>query len=211
MNAQRPRPRLYLFTPQLDDTASFAAALDPVLAAGDVAAVLLRLSDAGERILIERTKAVEAVVQRRDIALLLDGRTEIVARAGADGAHLCGIEALHSAIPMLKPDRIAGAGGLLSRHDAMLAGEAGVDYVMFGEPDGRGNRPSLQDAQDRLVWWAELFQAPCVGYAAAADEIGPLAQTGADFVGLGEWIWTRPGGAAAAIAQASQELAGVAV
>jgi thiamine-phosphate pyrophosphorylase len=44
MNAQRPRPRLYLVTPSLDDTAAFAPALDAALAAGDVAAVLLRLA-----------------------------------------------------------------------------------------------------------------------------------------------------------------------
>ena len=62
-------------------------------------------------------------MQRRDIALLLDGRSEMVGRAGADGAHITGIEAFAAALSTLKPDRIAGAGGLRSRHDAMLAGE----------------------------------------------------------------------------------------
>ena len=144
MKPQRPRPRLYLVTPALDDTAAFARDLDAVLAAADIAAVLLRLADADERALVNRAKTVAAVVQRRDIALLLDGRVEIVGRAGADGAHLSGIEAFTAALPSLKPDRIAGAGGLRSRHDAMLAGEAGADYVMFGEPDRRGNRPPLR-------------------------------------------------------------------
>ncbi len=83
MNAQRPRSRLYLFTPQLDDTTSFAGVLDAALAAGDVAAVLLRLGDADERTLINRVKSIGAIVQRRDIALLLDGRPDIVGRAGA--------------------------------------------------------------------------------------------------------------------------------
>ena len=36
----------------------------------------------------------------------------IAARAGADGAHLTGIEAFAAALALLKPDRIAGAGGL---------------------------------------------------------------------------------------------------
>ena len=96
---------------------------------------------ADERTLTNRAKAVATAVQRRDVALLLDGHPELAARAGADGAHLTGIEALTSAIPTLKPDRIAGAGGLRSRHDAMLAGEAGADYVMFGDPDQQ-RRPS---------------------------------------------------------------------
>jgi thiamine-phosphate pyrophosphorylase len=176
------------------------------LAAGDVAAVLLRLSDADERTLVNRIKAISGVIQRRDVALLIDGRPEIVARAGADGAHLQGIEAFRTALGALKPDRIAGVGGLRSRDDAMLAGEEGADYVMFGEPDRRGGRPPLDAIEERLTWWAELFQPPCIGYAAAADEIIVLGQTGADFVALGEWIWTQPGGAAAAVAAAAEIL-----
>lgn len=212
MNAQRPRSRLYVFTPQLDDTTSFATALDAALTAGDVAAVLLRLSDADERTLINRVKSIGAIVHRRDIALILDGRPGIVGRTGADGAHLTGIEALRGALDALKPDRIAGAGGLRSRHDAMLAGEANPDYVMFGEPDrdSQGRRPQFPTTMERVEWWAELFQLPCIGYAAAADEIRPLAKAGADFVALGEWIWQEPGGAKAAVAAAAGDIAAAA-
>ncbi|HXX52821.1 MAG TPA: thiamine phosphate synthase [Xanthobacteraceae bacterium] len=198
------RQRLYLVTPTLDDTAAFAGELESVLGAADVAAVLLKLADSGERTLIERAKAVAAVVQRRDAALILDGRAEIVARAGADGAHLTGIQTFAAAVAMLKPDRIAGAGGLRSRHDAMLAGETGADYVMFGDPDRNGRRPDLDALQERLTWWTELFEIPCVAYAASKDEVEPLAKTGADFIALGEWIWRAPNGAADAVAAAAK-------
>ena len=203
-------PRLYLMTPELAETEPFAAGLASALSAGDVAAVLLRLDDGDERTLIDRAKAVAAMVQSRDIALLLDGRPELVARAGADGAHLTGIEALRAALPLLKPGRIAGVGGLRSRHDAMLAGDTEADYVMFGEPDRRferAGRPPLAAVQERLQWWAELFQPPCIGYAADRDEIRPIAQAGAEFVALGDWIWTEPGGAEEAVARASAALA----
>ena len=125
MNA--PRQRLYLITPLVDDAASFAAELERTLGSGDVAAVLLRLAQGGERSLIERVKTIGAAVQSRDIALLVDGHPEIVARAGADGSHLTGITAFAASLATLKPDRIAGAGGLRSRHDAMLAGETGAE------------------------------------------------------------------------------------
>ncbi len=216
MNPQRVVPRLYLVTPVLEDTSPFVSTLDAALDAGDVAAVLLRLADADERSLTNRAKAVAAAVQRRDIALLLDGRSEIVGRAGADGAHITGIEAFAAALSTLKPDRIAGAGGLRSRHDAMLAGETGADYVMFGDPAPYppplrrrvgGHRPSFDTIEERLKWWADLVEIPCVGYAANADEVRPLAQAGADFVALGDWIWTHPEGAAAAVAAAAGALA----
>ena len=220
----RPATRLYLVTPLLHDTAAFARELEAVLAAGDVAAVLLRLADTDERSLVNRAKAVAPAVQSRDIALLIDGRAEIVGRAGADGAHLTGMTAFEAAVGALKPDRIAGVGGLLSRHDAMLAGESGADYVMFGDPAPgadpepgaaagslpprqHGRRPPFADVLERVAWWAELFQPPCIGYAEAEDEIGPLAQAGADFIALGDWIWRHPRDASAAVAAATQRLA----
>ena len=46
-------------------------------------------------------------------------------------------------LPGLKPDHIAGCGGLAARATmSMRAGELGADYVLFGEPDA-GRRPSL--------------------------------------------------------------------
>ena len=70
MSPQRPRQRLYLITPQLGDTASFARDIGAALEAGDIAAVLLRLEPADERTLVDRAKAIAAVAQRRDIALI---------------------------------------------------------------------------------------------------------------------------------------------
>jgi thiamine-phosphate pyrophosphorylase len=205
--AQRPRQRLYLVSPRLDDAAAFGRAVEAALGAADIAAVLLRLGDGDERTLVNRAKTIAAIVQRRDVALLIDGHPEIAVRAGADGAHLSGIEAFAAAVGALKPDRIAGAGGMRSRHDAMLAAETGADYVMFGEPDRRGQRPPLEEIEDRLEWWADLIEVPCVGYAGSLGEVEALARTGADFVALGEWIWTEPQGAAAVLAAAAQLLA----
>jgi len=206
MKPQRPRQRLNLATPALDDTALFARELDAALATADIAAVLIRLADADERTLINRAKAITAVVQQRDVAALLDGRPELVGRVGADGAHITGIEPFAVALASLKPDRIAGAGGLRSRHDAMLAAEAGADYVMFGEPDRKGGRLPFETVLERLTWWAELFEIPCIGYAASLDEVGPLARTGTDFVALGAWIWSVPQSAIATIASAAGAL-----
>ena len=159
----RLSPRLCLFTPALGEPAAFADKLAAVLDVGEVAAILLRLQDTDERTLVNRAKAVATIAQRRGVALLLDGRAEIAARADADGAHLSGIEALTAAIGALKPQRIAGAGGLKSRHDAMLAAEGGADYVMFGEPDRHGHHPPPEAAIERIGWWAEVFEVPCVG------------------------------------------------
>ena len=204
----RPPPRLYLVTPELDDTASFVRELDAVLTSADIAAVLLRLADADERTLINRAKTVGlSRSSSRDVALLLDGRVETRRPRRRRRRASTGIEAFTAALPSLKPDRIAGAGGLRSRHDAMLAGEFAADDALFGEPDRRGNRPQLGAVEDRVKWWADLVEVPCIGYAGEAGEVAVLAQAGADFVALGDWIWTHPQGAAAAVTMAASALA----
>src|SRR5215217_7930823 len=144
----RPAPRLYLVAPRVNDPADLAQKFDRILGTADVAAVLLRLPQDGERALIDYAKIIVPAVQAKGVALLLDGHAELVARAGADGAHLTGIEALIEALDTLKPQWIAGAGGLHTRHDAMRAGERGADYVMFGEPAAR--RPPFAASSSAL-------------------------------------------------------------
>jgi thiamine-phosphate pyrophosphorylase len=180
--------------------------LADAMASTDVAAVLVRLADGDERSLINLVKEIAPAVQRRDVALILADRDDIVARSGADGAHLRNVEALKEAVSRLKPKNIAGAGGLYTRHEAMEAGEAGADYVMFGEPDAAGHRPSFDAVVDRVEWWAEVFEVPCVAYAAQLEEIPALAGAGADFVAVGEAVFDDPRGVRAALAEAVTRL-----
>lgn len=202
----RPAPRLYLATPEVDDPSQLAASLPGLLAAADVAAVLVQLKPTDQRTMIGRVKALVPAVQDAGAALLIDGHVELVARAGADGAHLSGIAALEEALPSLKPDRIAGVGGLATRHDSMAAGETGADYVLFGEPDAQGERPSAEAIAERLQWWDELFEPPCVGFAGSLDEAAEFAAAGADFVLVGDFIWADPRGAKAALIEASETI-----
>jgi len=202
----RPAPRLYLATPELDDPSQLAASLPGLLAGADVAAVLLRLRETDQKTMISRIKALASAVQDSGAALLLDGHVELVARAGADGAHLNGIAAMEDAMPSLKPDRIAGVGGLATRHDSMAAGEAGADYVLFGEPDAKGQRPSVEAIAERLQWWEELFEPPCVGFAVSRDEAIEFAAAGADFILVGDFIWADPRGAKAALDDVEQAI-----
>jgi thiamine-phosphate pyrophosphorylase len=202
----RPVPRLYLATPDVDDPSSLLASLPGLLADADVAAVLLRLKPTDQRTMITRIKALAPIIQQRGAAVLLEDHVELVARAGADGAHLTGIAAMEEALPSLKPDRIAGVGGLTTRHDSMAAGEAGADYVLFGEPDAAGQRPSVEAIAERLEWWAELFEPPCVGFATSREEAHEFAAAGADFILVGDLIWADPRGAAAALKDVEQTI-----
>jgi thiamine-phosphate pyrophosphorylase len=195
---ERLGPRLYIVTPPISDARGFAASLEAVLDAGDVAALLLRSTVADEA-LIRHVATIAPLAHRVGTALLIEAMPELAARTAADGAHVDGVGGLSAALKVLKPDRIVGAGGLRTRHDAMVAGEKGADYVMFGEPDATGRRPSLEAVCERVAWWAELFEPPCVGFAAGLDEVSQLAEAGADFVAVGDLVWQDADGPAAGL------------
>jgi len=182
-------PRLYLVTAPVGGPGTVADGLVAALQATDVAAVLLRLAEGDDAVLAERIAGLRNLIQSSGAALLLDGHPGLVAPTQADGAHLTGIEAFSAAASSLKPARIAGCGGLKTRHDAMLAGESGADYVMFGEPDTQGHRPGIDAVRERVNWWAEVFEVPCVAFAGGLDELEALVRDGADFVAIDETLW----------------------
>ena len=90
----------------------------------------------------------------------------------------------------------------------MLAAEAGADYVMFGEPDAAGHRPAFAAIEERLAWWAEICEVPCVGFAASTDEVVRLGSAGADFVAVGDLVWADARGPRLAVAEAARCLRG---
>ena len=122
--------------------------------------------------------------------------------------HLVG-PALADAISSCRPDRIVGAGGLRSRDDAMEAGEQDADYVMFGEPARDGWSPPAEQVLERAGWWTEIFNVPCVAYAATLADVAALAQTRVDFIALRDAVWNDPRGPAAAVRDAQAAIAAV--
>src|SRR5271157_1873487 len=187
-----PTCSLYLMTPPLAaaDTSAFAKTFAEVVAATPVASALVRLAPGAEG----EAKAIVAPLVKAavaaDCALILESDARLAARLGADGVHVTGAgEALKEALESLKPERIVGAGGLRMRDEAMTAGERGADYVMFGEPRGGAPAMALELLLERVGWWAEIFETPCVAYAESIEAARRLAAAGADFVALDAAIW----------------------
>jgi thiamine-phosphate pyrophosphorylase len=199
-------PRLYLITPPIADAASFAAAFEAALDAADFACVLLRTARLEPGAAKKIVQALAPLAQKRGAACLVED-AQIAMRADADGVHMVGLgDRLEAAIDSLRPDKVVGAGGITSRDDAMTAGEADVDYLMFGGPE---EAFSFDQILERVTWWAEIFTLPCVAYAHKLEEIAEFAHAGADFVAICEAVWADPRGAAAAAGEAASMLAAI--
>ena len=199
--------RLHLVLPAPAVAPDLLVPLAAAMSAGDVASVLLPSIDVSDRAGKDLTRAVAALVQDRGAAFLVED-PRVAARLGADGVHLRRTDSeLSDAIDSLKPERIVGVGGPLSRDEAMRAGELGADYLMFGElPDGTVS-PDRAATLEQVGWWAEIFNIPCIGFAAELDDVEDLAAAGAEFIALADAVWRDPRGPAAAIEDASAGIA----
>lgn len=197
----------YLVSLPVEGDAAFGERLMRAVAALSPASVLLDVPLADERAQINLIKAWTPALQEAGIAVLVNTSAQVAIRSGADGVHVGSVPLVGPMREAMKTDRIVGAGGLTSRHDAMDAGEAGADYVMFGEPRPDGSQMTLSALAERAAWWAEVFETPCVAYANAPVAVEPLALTRAEFVALGPWCFADPGAAAFAVAAARASLA----
>jgi thiamine-phosphate pyrophosphorylase len=210
-----PRCSLYLVTPLLSaaEADAFGKRFAEALEAAPVACALVRFAPGSE----VHAKAIVGPLLRSardaDCALLIERDTRLAPRLGADGVHVAGSGPdLVEAVKSLKPERIVGAGRLRTRDEAMSAGEMGADYVMFGEPHEGAQTvglASLVSLTERVVWWAEIFETPCVAYAEALEAAQALAEAGADFVALGDAVWNGSSSPAAAVREAYGRIAGV--
>ena len=192
-------PRLLLVSPAFDREDA-AAQLEAALAAAgdaDIAALLLRGGSLADDAFAKRLAAPLAAAQRQGIAVLLEDRPALLAASGADGLHLT----LSEKGPKLKDLRarlgdgvILGAGCGASRHLAMTAGEAGADYIGFGDVGGLPADPEI------LAWWQAVMTPPQVAFGADdLAEVARLAAAGADFVAASPALWAAGDDPAAAL------------
>ncbi len=203
-NAQAPElfpARLMLATPPRFDPKALAGSLEAAMGEADVACLIIDLdAEAAPEDWEATLTALLPVAQRRECAVLTSDRFDLIATYGTDGVHSAGgLATLEADLERFKPQLIVGAGELRSRHDAMEAGEAGADYVLFGRWRVGGSDPDW--VASRVDWWATLFEVPCVGVAVGADPVQPLAESGADFIMPDLAFWDGDVAAAASAAQ----------
>ena len=186
--------RLVLVTPRDADPKIFPALLAEALGGGGVAAIIIAGAAGNET---EKLAAILVeVAQGAGAAALVADDTRLAGHAGADGVHIgTGFDDLRRAAASFRPKRIVGAGGLTSRHDAMQAGEIGVDYLFFGRLHGDTHDSPHPKALDLAEWWTEITEVPAVIMAGRSiDSVRDAAATGAEFVALHDAVWSHAGG-----------------
>lgn len=193
--------QLYLITPPRID-AKFPETLAEALASGDVAALQIRLKDHEPDEIRRLAPPLIALAQAHGVAAILNDDAALALELGCDGVHLGqGDGSVKEVRALLGKDRTIGVTCHDSRHLAMLAGEAGADYVAFGAFFPTTTKDVSHQADiDLIKWWVEVFELPCVAIGGiTVENAGPLIEARADFLAVSAGVWQHPEGAAAAV------------
>ncbi len=202
--------RLYLITPPRIEPEGFAETLKAALGAGDVACVQLRLkledgeTSADADTVCRAADLLMPIAQAHDAAFLINDDAGLAAKLGADGVHVGQNDTPYEeARRLVGPDRIVGVTCHATRHLAMVAGEAGADYVAFGAFHKTDTKTPISKAEPEiLTWWSTLFEVPCVAIGGiTVENAAPLVTAGADFLAVSAGVWAHSQGPAAAVAE----------
>jgi thiamine-phosphate pyrophosphorylase len=200
---ERGTTRLYLITPPVLDPHEFAPLLEAALSGGDVAAVQLRLKEVEDETIRAAAARLQPIVQERGVAFIMNDRPDLAAELDCDGVHVGEEDWPYTrARAAVGPDRIVGVTCGASRHRALVASEAGADYVAFGAffpstTKVAKHHPSPEVLRD----WSEMTVVPCCAIGGITQgNCGPLVEAGADFLAVIGAIWNYPKGPKAAVA-----------
>ena len=182
-------PQIYLVSPPEIDAAAFPDRLAAVLDSRPAACFRLALATRDEDRLTRAADAVRAVTEPREVALVIAEHVGLAGRLGLDGVHLAGSRGVRAARKALGADAIVGAFCGASRHDGLVAGEAGADYVAFGPCTGADLGDGQVAGPDLFAWWSQMIELPVVAEGGLDAECIRTLWDVADFVALGEEIW----------------------
>jgi thiamine-phosphate pyrophosphorylase len=196
-------PLLFLITPRVDESATFAPFLEAALDATRIACVLIRTLTRSEEQAETIIRTLTPVAQRRGAAVLVE-HVRLAELLDVDGVHLnAGTGSIKQTVERMN-GKITGFSAA-SRDAAMMAGEQGADYVMFGGPDGEAH-VSPATAREMAAWWSPIFNVPCVGYVDDPNRAGDMVRAGVEFVALSGRIWSDPPQISATLREATSAI-----
>ncbi|MCB5197955.1 thiamine phosphate synthase [Loktanella sp. TSTF-M6] len=191
-------PQIYLITPTEIDLMTYPDRLAACLDAVPVACLRMALATRDEDRLGRAADALRAVTETRDVALVIERHTGLVARHGLDGVHLLdGSRGVAAARKTLGEDAIVGAYCAQSRHDGMTAGELNADYVSFGPVGQTALDDGARAELELFDWWSQMIEVPVVAEGALDAALIAQIAPHTDFFGIGDEIWSQDDAAAA--------------
>ena len=196
--------KIYLISPPKIDLDEFSNDLQQVVQDSKIGAFQLRLKDADISEVKRAVKSLLPICHDHGVPFFINDYYELARDYDIDGIHVgqddCDIKNL---IKEFSSQKIIGVSCQNSKHNAMIAAEAGADYVSFGAffPTKTKKNTATSDVEI-LDWWLKYTNIPCAAIGGINhDNIGQIAKSKADFICLISAIWDYKSGPKEAIKQ----------
>ncbi|MGJ3231612.1 MAG: thiamine phosphate synthase [Oceanicaulis sp.] len=187
---------LYLLTPPRIEP-GFDQVFAATLAAGEVAAVQIRLKDHSPEDMLRLAPPLIKAAKKAGATVIMNDDPALASKLGCDGVHIGQTDAsIAEARAAVGKTGLVGVTCHDSRHLAMVAGERGADYVAFGAVYSSATKPPKFSAPLELfTWWRELFELPSVAIGGiTVDNAPPVIEAGADYLAVCAGIWSHDKG-----------------
>ena len=157
----------------------------------------MQLAHGGNSALVVDCSALEGGLNEQHL--------DFVHRSGADGVHILANEQHYQMVrTALGENAIVGADCKMSRHDAMVLGEIGAQYIAVSS-HRRANETDRKQELEMIRWWTEIFTPPLLAWdPETLETAGEQAQSGADFIAIGAPVWDHQHGPVAAMESLQQ-------
>lgn len=171
----------------------------------------MRLKDVDDDAIRRAARVLQPIAQARDVAFIMNDRPDLAAELDCDGVHIGEEDASYEeARRLLGPDRIVGVTCGDSRHRALVAAEAGADYVAFGAffPSATKLGTKYRATPELLHDWSETTVVPCCAIGGITQRnCGKLVEAGADFLAVIGAVWSHPNGPRQAVREFNEVFA----
>ena len=163
----------------------------------------MRLKEVDDGEIRRAARILQPIAQSSGVSFIMNDRPDLAAELDCDGVHVGAEDMPYAeARRLVGPDRIVGVTCGDSRHRAIVAAEAGADYVAFGAffPSLTKAGAKYRATPELLGDWSETTVVPCCAIGGITQEnCQPLVEAGADFLAVIGAIWSYPLGPRAAV------------
>lgn len=182
------RCRLILIAPC---DAGAQESLKAAFSGGDVASVIIPTGELNELEYADHVEKLVPIIQENSAAALVMKDTQSMGRSNADGIFIgSNIDTLLEIKEKFHPKKIVGFGGAKNKHNSMVAGDVGPDFMFYGKVDGDIKPEAHPKNVDLAHWWSQMVEIPCVVMAGSQlESVADIAASGAEFVAASKAVF----------------------
>ena len=186
------KSKLYIVSPAEFEIEEFSDELKLILDSIEISCFRLALSTQNEDVIAKTADVTRDICQSRDVAIVIKDHFLFVEKHGLDGVHLSdGSRNVRKARKNLVKDSIVGAFCGNSKHDGLIAGEAGADYISFGPLSKTTLKDGTIAQNDLFKWWSTMIEIPIVAEGNLNKKVIYSLENDTDFFAFGDELWNE--------------------